>query len=318
MTTDPSSESERHTRKSRIDPRLRAWGWEIVPFDPARPLSGYRHHAIEEFPTANGPADYALVVDGTLLGVVEAKKVTLGPQNVLTQAERYSKGVHDSSFNFNGYLVPFLYSTNGEVLWFEDVRNKLNRSRRIAGFHTPEALREMLSRDLDAECSWFRENTNAHHRLRPYQLDANAAIEGAIGNRKRQMLVAMATGTGKTFTLVNEVYRLLKSGAGKRILFLVDRRVLAAQAIRAFASFEPEPNKKFDKMYEVYSQRFQRDDLEDDKFDPKVLPKSFTSNTRSQNMPSSTSAPFNAWRSTCLGARRSGAVMRMSRRTRSS
>jgi type I restriction enzyme, R subunit len=275
MTTDPSSESERHTRKSRIDPRLRAWGWEIVPFDPARPLSSYRHHAIEEFPTANGPADYALVVDGNLLGVVEAKKVTLGPQNVLTQAERYSKGVHDSSFNFNGYRVPFLYSTNGEVLWFEDVRNKLNRSRRIAGFHTPEALREMLSRDLDDECSWFRENTNAHHRLRPYQLDANAAIEGAIGNRKRQMLVAMATGTGKTFTLVNEVYRLLKSGAGKRILFLVDRRVLAAQAVRAFASFEPEPNKKFDKMYEVYSQRFQRDDLEDDKFDPKVLPQSY-------------------------------------------
>src|SRR5258708_10728786 len=86
MTVDPSSESERRTRKSRIDPRLRAWGWEIVPFDNARPLSGYRHHAIEEFPTANGPADYALVVDGKLLGIVEAKKVTLGPQNVLTQA----------------------------------------------------------------------------------------------------------------------------------------------------------------------------------------------------------------------------------------
>jgi len=70
--------------------------------------------------------------------------------------------------------------------------------------------------------------------------------------RKREMLVAMATGTGKTFTLVNQVYRLMKSGVGKRILFMVDRRALAAQAVRAFASFEPEPGWKFDKIYEVY------------------------------------------------------------------
>jgi type I restriction enzyme R subunit len=276
MTVDPSSESERRTRRSRIDPRLRACGWEIVSFDPARPLSSYRHHAIEEFPTANGPADYALIVDGSLLGVVEAKKVTLGPQNVLTQAERYSRGVDDSPLNFGGYRVPFLYSTNGEVFWFQDVRTPLNRSRKVGGFQTPAALREMLSRDFDAECKWFHENPNTHHRLRPYQLDANTAIEEAIGSRKRQMLVAMATGTGKTFTLVNEVYRLLKSGVGKRILFLVDRRVLAAQAVRAFASFEPEANKKFDKIYEVYSQRFQREDLEEgEKFDPKVLPKAY-------------------------------------------
>src|SRR3989441_588894 len=276
MTPNQSSESERGTRKSRIDPRLKQWGWEITPFNPAKPLSGYRRHAIEEFPTANGPADYALVVDGQLLGVVEAKKVTLGPQNVLTQAERYSKGVEHSLFNFSGYRVPFLYSTNGEVCWFQDVRHKLNRSRKIAGFHTPAALREMLSRDLETESDWFKKNPNQHPRLRPYQIEANGAIEDAIAGRKRQMLVAMATGTGKTFTLVNEVYRLLKSGVGKRVLFLVDRRALAAQAVGAFATFEPEPSKKFDKIYEGYSQRFQRDDLEEgDKSDPKVLPKSY-------------------------------------------
>jgi len=134
----------------------------------------------------------------------------------------------------------------------------------------------MLSRDFEAECGQLRGSPNQHPRLRPYQIDANTAMEEAIEKRKRQMLVAMATGTGKTFTLVNEVYRLLKSGAAKRILFLVDRRALAAQAVRAFASFEPEPNKKFDKIYEVYSQRFQRDDFEAaEKFDPKVLPKSY-------------------------------------------
>lgn len=252
MTAEHSSESERRTRESRIDPRLKAWGWEIAPFDSGRPLAGYRRHAIEEYPTANGPADYALVVDGQLLGVVEAKKVTLGPQNVLTQAERCSKGIDGSSFNFNGYRAPFLYSTNGEGLWFHDVRSKLNRSRKVAGFHTPQALREMLTRDIDADRSWFTENPNQHPWLRLYQIEACTAIEDAIAKRKRQMLVAMATGTGKTVTLAQEAYRLLKSGVGKRILFLVDRRALAAQAVTTFGSFTPEPNQKFNKLYEVY------------------------------------------------------------------
>jgi type I restriction enzyme R subunit len=279
MPSTRLSESERRTRKSRIDPRLTASGWKIAPFDADRPLSQYDRHAIEEYPTANGPADYALVVDGQLVGVVEAKKVTLGPQNVLTQAERYSKGVPAASFNSDGYRVPFLYSTNGEVFWFQDVRAKRNRSRKLGGFHTPDALSEMLSRDVDAECHWFIENPNQHPWLRPYQLDACAAIEGAIAARKRQMLVAMATGTGKTVTLANETYRLLKSGVGKRILFLVDRRALAAQAVRTFGSFQPEPNQKFDKIYEVYSQRFQREDLEEgEAFDPKVLPKAYLEN----------------------------------------
>jgi type I restriction enzyme R subunit len=87
--------------------------------------------------------------------VVEAKKVTLGPQNVLIQAERYARGVTGSPFDFAGFHVPFLYSTNGEVLWFHDVRHPLNQSRRIAVFHTPAALQELLARDFDAACAWF-------------------------------------------------------------------------------------------------------------------------------------------------------------------
>ena len=90
------------------------------------------------------------------------------------------------------------------------------------------------------------------------------------------MLVAMATGTGKTFTLVNEIYRLLESKTAKRVLFLVDRRALAAQAARAFSAFEPEPGQKFDKLYEVYSQRFRAEDIgTEDAFDPNVLPNSY-------------------------------------------
>jgi type I restriction enzyme R subunit len=111
-----SSESEWATRKKRINPQLEACGWVVEAFDPHSPPSAYTNHALTEFPTANGPADYALIASGQLLGVVEAKKITLGPQNVLTQAERYGRGLTDTPFNFGGCRVPFLYSTNGEVL----------------------------------------------------------------------------------------------------------------------------------------------------------------------------------------------------------
>src|SRR5258707_7831897 len=134
--------------------------------------------------------------------------------------------------------------------------------------------------DLGPACSWFTASPNNHPFLRPYQVEANTAVEQAIAARKRQMLVAMATGTGKTFTLVNQAYRLMKSGVARRILFLVDRRALAAQAVNAFASFEPEPGLKFDKIYEVYSQRFRREDLGDEKYDAKVMPAGYLLNPK--------------------------------------
>ncbi len=269
-------EREWQTRKTRIDLRLQAQGWKVVPFDASRPLNAYKCHAIEEYPTDNGPADYVLVSNGRILSVVEAKKLSLGPQNVLLQAERYSRGLPANPFNFDELHAPFLYATNGEVLWFHDIRHPLNRSRQIKDFHTASALEEMLTRDFEAASTTLAALPNKHERLRPYQVDANAAVEKAIADRKRQMLVAMATGTGKTFTTVNQVYRLMKSGVVRRILFLVDRRALAAQAVRAFAAFEPEPGLKFDKIYEVFSQRFQKEDFdENEKFDPKLLPKSY-------------------------------------------
>lgn len=96
----------------------------------------------------------------------------------------------------------------------------------------------------------------------------------------------MATGTGKTFTLVNQVYRLLRYGAAKRVLFLVDRRALAAQAVQAFNAFRPDGATKFTDIYEVYSQHFRREDLDEadgDKFDPRVLPTDYLTNPGGQH-----------------------------------
>lgn len=278
-------ESESQTRKKRIDTKLRDAGWEIVPFKDGMDPRLLTNHAIEEFPTANGPADYALVSAGLLLGVIEAKKVTVGAKGVLVQAERYSKGVSDSPFNFDGYRVPLLYSTNGEIIYFHDVRHPLNTSRKLSHFHTASALSEMLSSSSADHYEWFAKNPNEHPKLRDYQCKANTAVEEAIAKGKRQMLVAMATGTGKTFTTVNQAYRLLKSRTARRILFLVDRRALAAQAVRAFAAFEPEPNLKFDKIYEVYSNRFQKEDFgEEDTFDAKMMPNDYLTNPQPKHV----------------------------------
>jgi hypothetical protein len=88
MFKTPPAKSEYVTRKAIVDRRLRDAGWKIVRFDEAKALAAYERCAIEEYPTENGPADYALCVGGKILGIVEAKKLTLGPQNVLMQAER--------------------------------------------------------------------------------------------------------------------------------------------------------------------------------------------------------------------------------------
>ena len=138
------SESEWQTRKRRIDPKLESAGWRVVPYRDGESLTAYDRCAIEEYPTDHGPADYALCAGGRILGIVEAKRVSLGPQNVLTQAERYARGATSNPFNFRGFRVPFLYATNGEVIWHHDVRQELSRSHQITHFHTPTAHEERL------------------------------------------------------------------------------------------------------------------------------------------------------------------------------
>jgi type I restriction enzyme R subunit len=101
MPSPSPKNSEWLTRKQLIDKRLKAAGWRILPqekFDASKPLKTYDRYAIEEYQTDNGPADYALCAEGKILGIVEAKKLTLGPQNVLSQAERYSRGVAENLF----------------------------------------------------------------------------------------------------------------------------------------------------------------------------------------------------------------------------
>lgn len=271
-------ESEYITRKQRIDQQLKKLGWQVISYSDALSKFALTAFAIEEFPTLNGPADYALFVNGKLLGILEAKKIAVDPQNVLEQAKRYAAGVPVTIGHWNGYRIPFLYSSNGTSVWFADVRNEIYYARELMDFHSPEAMDEMFGRSWSHSISWFCTNPNDIDRLRPYQKDAIAAVETAIGEQKRRMMLAMATGTGKTFTTVSLIYRLIKSQFARRILFLVDRRVLAAQAAQAFSSFITPSGNKFNQEYEVFSQRFKKEDFEEgEAFDIEVLPNDYLS-----------------------------------------
>jgi type I restriction enzyme, R subunit len=271
------NEGEWLTRKKRIDTRLKVSGWKVVRYSAGLDLKSLDRTAVEELPTANGPADYALFVDGRLLGIVEAKKVGVNPQNVLQQAKRYAEGVFDAVGDWDGLRVPFLYSSNGTIIWFLDGRQKKRVSRTLSDFHTPDALDGMFQVDKRAAISWLRSTSlEKIERLRPYQRESILAVEAGIIDGKRELLVAMATGTGKTYLTVAQIYRLLESKLVRRVLFLVDRKALAAQAVREFNAFNTPQGNKLTQEYEVYSQRFQKEDFGDDApFDPKVLPNGY-------------------------------------------
>lgn len=272
------NESEWLTRKHRIDSQLKSLSpvWKIIHYSKVTDESLLTNHAVEEYPTQNGYADYALFVHGKLLGIIEAKKVSIDAQNALEQAKRYSLGCPNTIGEWNAFKVPFVYSSNGTRIWFADLRGNTYYAREISGFHSSTALQDLFFQTAGDAYAWFDLNPIDFDKIRYYQSDAIRAIESSVTNGKRMMMLAMATGTGKTFTAVAMIYRLLKSGLAKRVLFLVDRRALAAQAAVAFHSFETPYRNKFNQEYEVFSQRFQKEDFEEgDTFDVSVLPNSY-------------------------------------------
>src|SRR5579864_8661238 len=120
-------ESESRTRKTRIDLRLSAAGWKASRTYEQHEACKLTTSAVPEVPTTAGPADYALCDGGSIRGVVETKKLTLGPQGVLPQAERYSRAILQEPRYQGEFGVPFLYSTNREVIWFHAVCHPLHR-----------------------------------------------------------------------------------------------------------------------------------------------------------------------------------------------
>lgn len=245
---------EAETRKL-IDDQLRQVGWTVdsatlTHGQGARPRKG-QNLAIAEWPTASGPADYVLFVGLTPVAVVEAKRANLNVSGALQQAKRYSRGLQLSEGltspggPWDEHRAPFAFSTNGRPYlrqletrsgtWFCDLRSPENLGHALDGWYTPEGLVALLERDEEAAHEKLRHEPFQYgFDLRPYQRRAIEAVEVAIAEGRRELLLAMATGTGKTKTCIALIYRLLKAKRFRRVLFLVDRSALGEQAQDAF------------------------------------------------------------------------------------
>lgn len=169
--------------RNKIDKRLCSplLGWEVIPWTKNLETSLLLAHAVEEYPTETGPADYALFVNGKLLGVIEAKKEKIGVEGVLAQAKRYSIGVPNTIGEWREYKAPFLYSSNGELIYYLDVRKKENRSYQLSNFHSPQALLDKFNRDTAKAEQWFHSTpVNTITRLYPFQEKAIQKMEQAL------------------------------------------------------------------------------------------------------------------------------------------
>lgn len=143
------------------------------------------------------------------------------------------------------YKIPFCFSANGREyraamktksgIWHRDVRHATNMSKALPEWHTPEELLAKLETDLQEQNNWFKQNADMSDLgLRYYQEEAVQAVENAIVAGQQDILLAMATGTGKTRTAIALMFRLIQSQRFNRILFLVDRTSLGNQALDAF------------------------------------------------------------------------------------
>lgn len=242
------------TRKL-IDQQLRLAGWTVDTAAlrhsrGARPQKG-KNLAIAEWPTAKGPADYVLFIGLMPVAAVEAKRRNKNVSASLQQAKRYSRGfsvepgMQPAGGPWHEHRLPFAFSCNGRPYlrqlethsgtWFCDLRDSTRLGHVLDGWYTPEGLLALLKRDeAAAHAKLANEPFDYGFTVRPYQQAAIVAVEKAIAKGQREILLAMATGTGKTETCIALIYRLLKVQRFRRVLFLVDRTALGKQASDAF------------------------------------------------------------------------------------
>lgn len=240
--------------RQNIDELLTHAGWVVQDrdgmnlFDPAKPGV-----AVREAHLKTGFADYLLFVDGRALGVVEAKKVGVPLSGVEAQSARYAVGLRPPMRAWlDRQPLPFRYESTGVETFFTNGLDPEPRARRVFAFHRPETLRE-----------WVQQPETLRGRLRTMpplikdklwgpQVKAITFLEQSLAQDKPRALIQMATGSGKTFTAVNFIYRLISQAGAKRVLFLVDRNNLGKQANNEFVQFvTPDDGRKFSELYNI-------------------------------------------------------------------
>lgn len=237
--------------REAIDQRLTQSGWILQDMRQLNPVAG-PGVAVREFPTSTGSVDYALFVDGTPVGVVEAKADEKGQD--ITTVEGQSSRYAGSTFKWvkTGYTIRFAYEATSKLTRFTDYADQKYRSRPIFSFHRPESLRTLLKTDDTIRNNMKHFPPFDTTGFRSCQITAIQNLERSFAENRPRALVQMATGAGKTFTAITAVYRLLKYAKVNRVLFLVDTKSLGEQAEREFLAYRPnDDNRSFSEIYGV-------------------------------------------------------------------
>ena len=265
-----------------IDEQLQKAGWEadtnnLRHSKGTRPVKG-RNIVIAEWPTnsefyKNGYVDYAFFIGEKLVAVMDAKKASEDVASTIdVQVKDYATHIKSEDLKYTvgtwgAYQVPFLFASNGRAyieqlrtksgIWFLDARNPANQPYPIRNWFSPSDLLEKLDQNIEeanealvtADDSFMTDPTGLN--LRDYQIKAINKATEAVVNGNSTALLAMATGTGKTRTVLGLIYKMLESKRFRRILFLVDRVSLGEQAMDTFKDVKLKELMTLDQIYEL-------------------------------------------------------------------
>ncbi len=264
-----------------IDAALEAAGW-IIQDRTTMNLEAGPGIAVREFKMASGHgfADYLLFVQGKAVGVLEAKPAGYALTNVELQVDKYATGL-PSGLNPPIEPLPFQYLSTGIETRFINGLDPEPKTRAISPnlphIHRPATLTEWIEADNldewvkrlhaegsglytaadDTRPSSFRARIKTlppldHGTLYPNQIEAVTNLEQSLKHNRPRALVQMATGSGKTIAAITAIYRLIKYGGARRVLFLVDRSNLGEQAEKEFQGYRaPDSHRLFTELYNV-------------------------------------------------------------------
>jgi len=240
---------EEEARKN-IDILLEDAGWQIQNLDAIN-LGASFGIAVREFPLDTGAADYLLFVNRFAVGVIEAKPEGTTLSGVAEQSKKYIHGV-PKNVPYVCDPLPFAYESTGVETYFRDLRDPEPCSRRVFSFHRPETLNEWIFQDGTLRKRLQDMPPLITEGLRECQKIAIENLDESFEMAKPRALIQMATGSGKTYTAVCFIYRLIKYAKAKRVLFLVDRSNLGRQTKKEFQQYvPPDDGRKFTELYNI-------------------------------------------------------------------
>ena len=237
--------------RDNIDKMLERSGWAVVDKNAINWSLG-PGLAVREYQTDVGPADYVLFVDREPIGVIEAKKEEEGHRLSVheQQAEYYAQS--KLKWFADSRPLPFVYESTGILTRYTDLRDPKPRARSVFSFHHPKTLKDRIRQKTSLRQRLHQFPDLAVEGLRDCQIRAITNLEKSFRENRPRALIQMATGSGKTFTAITSIYRLLKFADAKRVLFLVDTKNLGEQAEQEFMGYTPsDDNRKFTELYNV-------------------------------------------------------------------